>query len=120
MVTCRSPARSPLAGGYGEGPKHFFQVDSTQREPQSISAVPPHLVALIEFNVFLRSPFDRVHSLRGGGGGRELCCPEPPSHEMPRSILVPATDFSRDLEERSHEPWGSGSQGHLAGIRPCA
>lgn len=68
MVTCRSPARSPLAGERGEGPKHFFQVDSTQREPQSVSAVPPHLVALIEFNVFLRSPFDGVYSLRRWGG----------------------------------------------------
>lgn len=68
MVTCRSPARSPLAGEYGEGPKHFFQVDSTQREPQSVSAVPPHLVALIEFNVFLRSPFDGVYSLKRWGG----------------------------------------------------
>lgn len=91
MVTCRSPARSPLAGGYGEGPKHFFQVDSTQREPQSISAVPPHLVALIEFNVFLRSPFDRVHSLRGGGG---------------EGVVLPRASKSRDAKVYSRPRHG--------------
>lgn len=49
-----------------------------------------------------------------------------PSHKMMRSILemrsilVPATDFSRDLEERSHKPRGSGSQECSTGIRSCA
>ena len=68
---CTSPAKSPLAGGYREGPKHFFQprVDCIQKEPQSISAVPQRLVALIWFNLFLRSAWIMFIAWGGGTGG---------------------------------------------------
>lgn len=54
---------------------------------------------------------------RGGWEGWEgegLCHPEPPSEEMPISILVSTLDFSGDLE--GEEPWGSGNRESSAGI----
>lgn len=46
--------------------------------------------------------------MAGKSGKGRVCHPEPPSHEMPGSILVPTTDFSGDLEERSLGAVGTG------------
>lgn len=44
----------------------------------------------------------------GGLEGEGLCRPEPPSDEMPISILVSTLGFSGDLEERSLGEVGTG------------